>query len=547
MRAADLTVVIPTRDRWPVLGRTLGGLSAQSSRGFETVVVVDGTDQTVPALPGDPVVVVQPHGGPGAARNAGAARTRRPLVLFLGDDMVPHPDLVARHLDAHRRHPADEVAVLGRADWHPQVAGGRLAGFIDRAGAQFDYPPGPTDDAGFGRFYSCNLSLKRRFFVDTGGFDEAFTYYYEDLDCGWRLAQKGMRLVYEPAARSAHLHRYDLAGLERRYAGVAAGEHLMARRHAWFEPFFLPAMAEAVARPTPSALWPRLVGRVPPALGPLRRRAELRADDWVAHRLAPAFLGAWAAADDLADLQDYLGDAYDPRRLEAHAQAVDAERAAATDEEAFYRTSQSYLYDLTVFAMSGTKAPYHAEIRALLPDGGRLLDYGCGIGADGLRLLQAGYQVAFCDYANPSTDFLRWRLHRRGVEAPVFDLGAGRVPGGFDLAYSFDVIEHVDDPFAFLAGLEARASLVAVNLLEEEEGDTDLHRPLPVGAILDHAAAQGLISYRRYHGRSHLVVYRSRRHPAGSVPLPARWRSQLERRTGARRPGRAPWFPVPTR
>ena len=77
-----------------------------------------------------------------------------------------------------------------------------------------------------------------------------------------------------------------------------------------------------------------------------------------------------------------------------------------------------------------------------MPPGSRLLDYGCGIGSDGLMLLEAGYRVEFADFDNPSTEYLRWRLEQRGFDAPVHDLDKD-VPDGFDAAYAFDVIEHV--------------------------------------------------------------------------------------------------------
>ena len=92
--------------------------------------------------------------------------------------------------------------------------------------------------------------------------------------------------------------------------------------------------------------------------------------------------------------------------------------------------------------MTGTKLPYLRELARHVPPGSRLLDYGCGIGSDGLLLLEAGYRVEFADFDNPSTEFLRWRLERRGLDAPVHDLDK-EVPDGFDAAYAFDVIEHV--------------------------------------------------------------------------------------------------------
>ena len=207
------------------------------------------------------------------------------------------------------------------------------------------------------------------------------------------------------------------------------------------------------------------------------------------------------------ELRDYLGDAYDHSRLQTYAHQLERELEAVGDEQRFYRTSEAYLYDLTAFAMTGTKLPYLEDLVRFVPPPARLLDYGCGIGSDGLLLIERGYSVEFADFDNPSARYLSWRLARRGLTAPIHDLDAGPVPAGFDAAFAFDVIEHVDDPFALLAVLEQRARLVIVNFLEPAPGEASMHRPLPVPELLEHAKKQGLRHYRRYHGRSHLVVY----------------------------------------
>ena len=164
--------------------------------------------------------------------------------------------------------------------------------------------------------------------------------------------------------------------------------------------------------------------------------------------------------------------------------------------------------------MTGTKTPYLHELVRHVPAGARLLDYGCGIGSDGLMLLEAGYRVEFADFDNPSVAFLRWRLERRGLDAPVHDLDEN-VPDGFDAAFAFDVIEHVSDPFAFLAEMERRAALVEVNLLAPVPFDQELHHELPIGGLLKHVARRRLVSYRLLYGRSHLVLYR----PEPATPL----------------------------
>ena len=509
-RSEDLAVVIPTRERWPTLRRCLEALTAQSAPGFEVVIAVDGEDDVVPTDL-DATVVVRPRGGPAAARNTGVAATTRPIVFFLGDDVFLEPSAIAAHLDRHNAEPRDEVAALGRVGWHPDVANGRINRWLDWSGTQFDYrviEAAPTDDLGYGRFYTSNVSLKKALFESAGGFDEEFPYAaYEDIELGARLAECGMVLRYEPKAEAVHLHRYDWPAIERRFQAVARSERMMVRKHPSFEPFFLNRVKWLLDAEPPSPHWARIVDLIPPRLATLRRRAEEQADRWYCHRLAGPYVDAWEGERGLEELRDYLGDAYDPERLRNHQHEVDAEEHAADDEADFYRTSEAYLYDLTVFGMSGTKAPYRQVLRRLVPPPARVLDYGCGIGFDGLQLAEAGYDVAFADYDNPSTRFLRWRLDRRGVEAEVHDIERF-VPDGFDVAFAFDVIEHVEDPFAFLAEMEKRASLVLVNLLEPLPGDTHLHRPLPIDAIVEHAERCGLAHRSLHHGRSHLIAYR---------------------------------------
>jgi SAM-dependent methyltransferase len=242
-----------------------------------------------------------------------------------------------------------------------------------------------------------------------------------------------------------------------------------------------------------------------------------------------------AQAREWAELREYLGASYDHSLLEGSARAVQAERGRAGSEEELYRTSHAYLYDLTVFAMSETKRPYLDVLRRHVSPGARLLDYGCGIGSDGLELLEQGYDVAFVDFDNPSTRYLRWRLERRGLAAELYDLDRDELPGGFDAVYSFDVIEHVEDPFAFLAELERRARLVMVNFLMDGPGeDNSLHRELPLDSLLACAAAADLRHYERYYGRSHLVLYE----PARSSPVVRlRSRAALLRGRAAARAG----------
>jgi SAM-dependent methyltransferase len=230
---------------------------------------------------------------------------------------------------------------------------------------------------------------------------------------------------------------------------------------------------------------------------------------------------------ELDELRTYLGPRFATEQMHVHAEAVETEFGRVGDERRFYRSSEAYLYDLTWFAMSGIKLPYLEAVRRAVPPGSSVLDYGCGIGSDGLWLLEAGYRVAFADFDNPSTRYLRWRLAHRGLSAPVYDVEGDEIPDGFDLVYSFDVIEHVADPFAFLTRLESLGSLVLVNFLEPEPGETVLHHPLPMAGLMRHVGQRRLLRYRLVHGLSRVVLYDPR--PARGA---ARVRSGLARLTG---------------
>jgi GT2 family glycosyltransferase len=297
--AHDLSIIIPTRRRWDTLRLTLAALEGQTAQGFETIVVVDGPDDDVPDLP-SVTVLQQEHAGPGVARNHGVSVSDRPLVLFIGDDMIPRRDFVARHVARHREQPSTEVAVLGRIVWHPSVPRDRLHRWLDWSCALFDYrqlEDERAEDAQWSRFYSSNVSLKRDFFLAAGGFDPDFTYDYEDLDMGWRLGQLGLRLLYERAALVEHLHPYDWPTLERRYRSHAVGERLMAAKHDWFKPWFRDQMQAALDQPRASRLWTLLVDWVPHRPARLRGAVEKRADRRYLQRLAPSFLTAWEEHD----------------------------------------------------------------------------------------------------------------------------------------------------------------------------------------------------------------------------------------------------------
>jgi glycosyltransferase involved in cell wall biosynthesis len=97
-----VSVVIPTYNRAPLLGRALASVAAQTFRDHEIVVVDDGsTDDTHAVVRGlaAPVrLLVQANAGVSAARNRGVAEARGEWIAFLDSDDCWLPEKLARQV-----------------------------------------------------------------------------------------------------------------------------------------------------------------------------------------------------------------------------------------------------------------------------------------------------------------------------------------------------------------------------------------------------------------------------------------------------------------
>ncbi|HXW51554.1 MAG TPA: glycosyltransferase [Candidatus Acidoferrales bacterium] len=229
MSAPTLSVVVPTYNRKPTLEVVLPTLLEQTLApdAYEIIIAdsmsADGTAQYLASVienVGQRVRHLQGHyGGRAAARNAGIAQARAPVVLFTDADILASPTLLERHAHAHAG--ARRVALVG---CELQVRS------LQDYRAQRDDPsrrkplhPRTRRTLSWLYFLTGNASVRRDDLLAVGGFDEAFTGYgHEDLELGYRLARSSVQILYDPEAINYHWHpvgfaeqvgRMELAGV----------------------------------------------------------------------------------------------------------------------------------------------------------------------------------------------------------------------------------------------------------------------------------------------------------------------------------------------
>jgi GT2 family glycosyltransferase len=189
----DVGAIILTQgDRLPALTAAVASVTAQRGVVVECIVVWNGAPgHALPAGTVDRDVELEANVGIPEGRNAGAAASDAPFVLFLDDD--------ARLLD--RSSLAGVVAEF-RRDPHLGAVGLRLVDErgetsrrhlprVGRVGAQ---RPGAVTS-----FPGGACCIRAAAFEAVGGFYDAYFYSMEETDLAWRLVDGGWTIRYDPA------------------------------------------------------------------------------------------------------------------------------------------------------------------------------------------------------------------------------------------------------------------------------------------------------------------------------------------------------------
>ena len=209
-----ISVIVPTFNRKDKLERCLDALSKQSlpASDFEVIVVDDGsTDGTAEFLKQQKTdfrlaCFHQANQGAGAARYLGVNYARGEYLLLMNDDTIADPEMLQEHLLMQRLYHASCFAVLGTFEYERAARRRALTHYLNVD--PFMFPQmnmRPDFYYGHTHFITCNLSVRRDAVLAAGSFDPAFRLG-EDTELGLRMAANGCKVLFHPAAKSAHDH-----------------------------------------------------------------------------------------------------------------------------------------------------------------------------------------------------------------------------------------------------------------------------------------------------------------------------------------------------
>lgn len=272
----SVSVVIATYNRSRELSWTLKSLAEQTVQPSEVIVIDDGSalehQDCIHQLMEDvslPMVLLSnhPQKGPAAARNKGILASKSDLILFINDDTIPtNQSFLENHLNLALAFPGS--AILGKMVWHPETPNGFLKGRWGARNLGF-YVGCNMEEAellAFHKFCTANILVPKKFLKGCL-FDENFPHAaLEDTELGYRLAQKGVPLRYNPRACVWHYHAYEPVMVARRQKQIGKSLRYLLRRHPELSAAFGPRMSRRPSRILSTIMATPLSKLLPPDL-----------------------------------------------------------------------------------------------------------------------------------------------------------------------------------------------------------------------------------------------------------------------------------------
>jgi len=204
----EISIVIPTINRYNDLFNTLNNLKNQSFQNFE-ILIIDQTDKEFAqeVFFDKTRYFWKPFKSASKARNVALIEASSSIILYLDDDVIiENKDFILQHL-IHFKNP--KVSGVSGAilnldkKWSthlPEKAFNKHLGWIYFP--RNYYQPSTISDGGAG-----NLSVRKDWAIAVGGMDENYDKgaYREESDFCLRYTKKYGNLIYDPEAYLVHI------------------------------------------------------------------------------------------------------------------------------------------------------------------------------------------------------------------------------------------------------------------------------------------------------------------------------------------------------
>jgi O-antigen biosynthesis protein len=221
------SVIVPAYNAAPTIARCIESLKRLRYPAPDIIVVDDGSTDSSAAIAesAGARTLRLPHRGLAAARNAGLAEARGPIVAFIDADAEADCDWLYHLAEALTRRNA---AAAGGQNFAPKPASPMAAAIAAAPGQAQEVRLGDEDLA---QLCGCNMAVDKTKFDTCQLFECAFTTAGDDVDFSWRLRDKKMTLAYAPGAIVLHEPRTTICGYLRQQRGYGHAEGLLFRKY----------------------------------------------------------------------------------------------------------------------------------------------------------------------------------------------------------------------------------------------------------------------------------------------------------------------------
>jgi len=243
------TVVIPVYNKKNSLKFALSGFFNQNfaKSKYEVIVVDDGSEDSAPEMvknilpvcnfkyfywPRKRIKVKQKqkrwskfYNRAGPARNIGIKHAQGDIVLFNDADVLVDRNCLEKHKKYHDQR--DNLVIRGfrnylSENFKPNYKNTRNLRSLTRISCpervKWEKPENFRDEKHLSdkwfRFVTANLSIRRKYLEEVGGFDKDFVFWgFEDTDLGYRLGKKfNLGFIWDDRIKVYHLYHPREAG-----------------------------------------------------------------------------------------------------------------------------------------------------------------------------------------------------------------------------------------------------------------------------------------------------------------------------------------------